>query len=294
MKLANVKTAATRVISRTGLKLKKYSPEILMVAGTAAVIGGVVLACKATMKVDDVLEELDEDLGKIKKASELELDNYTEDDVKRDKVVAYAHCVGGFAKHYAPAAGLILFGLGCYMGAYGIMRKRNLALMAAYDGLQKAFSDYRNRVKERLGEEEEKELYYGSTDKTIGDDGVMRPVLPNGHCPSVYSRFFDETSTQWTRNAALNKMNLCNWQNWANDLLNAHGHLFLNEVYDMLGIARSREGAVVGWVKHGDGDGYVDFGIYDFHKPERRDFVNGEEYSILLDFNVDGVIYDKI
>lgn len=295
MKLTNIKTAATRVLGRTGLKLQQHSPEILMAAGTVAVIGGVVLACRATLKAEEVLDELQDDLSTIEKAVEIHTEEtYSEDDRRRDKVVAYTHCVIGFAKHYAPAAGLLIFGLGCYMSSYGILKKRNLALMAAYDGIQKTFLEYRNRVKARIGEDAEREIYYDYKDESIGDDGVMRPVLPNGKAPSVYSRFFDETSLQWTRNAALNKMNLINWQNWANDLLTARGHLFLNEVYDMLGIPRSREGCVVGWVKHGDGDGYVDFGIFDYHRSSCRDFVNGQEYSILLDFNVDGVIYDKI
>jgi hypothetical protein len=52
---------------------------------------------------------------------------------------------------------------------------------------------------------------------------------------------------------------------------------------------------MVGWIDGGDGDGYVDFGIYDIAAVNnRREFINGYEPSIILDFNVDGVIWDKI
>jgi hypothetical protein len=81
-------------------------------------------------------------------------------------------------------------------------------------------------------------------------------------------------------------------QNYANDLLNARGHVFLNEVYDMLGIERTSAGAVVGWVR-GNGDNEIDFGVLnDLHSGQR--FINGDERSVLLDFNVDGVVYDLI
>lgn len=292
MKIIEMKNVATRVVSRAGLKLSKHSPEILMAAGTIAVIGGVVLACKATLHAEEVLDKHKDEMETINNAVELDED-YAANGMQCDKVLAYAHTVGGFIKLYAPAVGATALGIGCFLGAYGIVQKRYLAVVAAYDGLQKTFLEYRERVREKLGEDEEKKLYYGAEKIEINEE-EKKLVLPNGYTPSVYSRFFDETSTQWTRNATLNKMNLINWQNWANDLLNAHGHVFLNEVYDMLGIPRSREGAVVGWVKHGDGDGYIDFGMFNVQREKTRDFVNGLEYSILLDFNVDGVIYDKI
>ena len=83
-------------------------------------------------------------------------------------------------------------------------------------------------------------------------------------------------------------------QTFFNDLLLSRGHLFLNEVYDQIGIDRTKAGQVVGWVVSKDGDNFVDFGLFDGSTQEKRMFVNGHENSVLLDFNVDGVIYDKI
>jgi hypothetical protein len=80
-------------------------------------------------------------------------------------------------------------------------------------------------------------------------------------------------------------------QNYFNQQLKARGHVFLNEIYDAIGLERSKAGTIVGWVTDGNGDGYIDFGM--FEDASRR-FINGIEPSILLDFNVDGVIYDLI
>jgi hypothetical protein len=114
--------------------------------------------------------------------------------------------------------------------------------------------------------------------------------------PSIYARFFDPTSPSWSKEPEYNLIFLKCQQNYANDLLKSRGHVFLNEVYDMLGMERSKAGAVVGWLlsKNGDTDNFVNFGVFDGREQVARDFVNGREGAILLDFSVDGVIYDGI
>ena len=82
-------------------------------------------------------------------------------------------------------------------------------------------------------------------------------------------------------------------QNYANDKLRRQGYLFPNDVYDMLGIPKCKEGQTHGWVydeKNPIGDNFVDFGIYNISRRKNRDFVNGYEKVILLDFNHDGNI----
>lgn len=111
---------------------------------------------------------------------------------------------------------------------------------------------------------------------------------------SYYARFFDEGCTGWTKDSEFNLIFLKQQQNYANELLRKKGHLFLNEVYDMLGIPRTKAGQMVGWIyneKNPIGDNFVDFGI---NNARNKDFVNGYERIILLDFNVDGEILDLI
>ena len=172
-----------------------------------------------------------------------------------------------------------------------------MALTAAYAAVDEAFKRYRERVVEKYGEEEDRNLRYESEEiEYIDEKGKTKKVLrasdENEH--SMYARFFDEYSPSWSKEPEYNYVFLRCQQNWANDMLRARGHLFLNEVYDMLGINRSRAGSVVGWLIGDEGDNQIDFGIFDPNNESARDFVNGREGSILLDFNVDGVIYDKI
>jgi hypothetical protein len=169
--------------------------------------------------------------------------------------------------------------------------------MAAYGALEKGFDEYRRRVVEKYGEEEDRNFRYGSREVDVVDDkGKVNKVLRVGDdIPSVYARFFDPTSTSWNKNPDYNFVFLRSQQNWANDLLKIRGHVFLNEVYDMLGLERSKAGSVVGWILIGDyRDNYIDFGLFDGDDQAARDFVNGREGSVLLDFNVDGVIWDKL
>lgn len=300
-----------KVVGRTTLYLKKESPKILMGVGIVSVVGATVLACKATLKVEDVLDEVNEKLDAIKDVRE-KVENgelqvtYDEKTCNRDKAIIYIQSGVKLVKLYLPAITLGVAGIGCILGSHNIMQKRNVALMALYKGLEESFEAYRKRVVEEYGEEVDRDFKLGirrneitkiETDengkkKKIKEE--VKEIDQDGLNCSQYARFFDELSPQWHKIPDYNLMFLRNQQNYANDLLKARGHIFLNEVYDMLGIPRSQAGAVVGWVLNGDGDGYVDFGMYNINNGKAREFVNGTEPAILLDFNVDGVIYDLI
>ena len=209
-----------------------------------------------------------------------------------------------FAKLYGPSVLLGLTSIGCILASNNIIHKRNVALSAAYTAIDRSFKGYRSRVIERFGESMDRELRYNiktqEIKETVVDEetgkkktvkSTVSVVDPNTY--SDYARFFDEYCAGWTKDAEYNLMFLRQQQNYANELLKSRGHLFLNEVYDMLGIDRTKAGNIVGWVydeEHPVGDNFVDFGIYVLDNEKARDFVNGRERSILLDFNVDGDI----
>lgn len=296
MKLGIVKTF-TKVAGRTGLKLQKHSPEILIAAGITGIVVGTIMACRATRKLDEVMEE------QQKEKTYLE-DFYWEGEIDHkeyQKNLAKVYVTTGLkiAKLYAPAVTMEVAAIGCVLGAHGIMKKRNVALMAAYKAVEQSFNDYRQRVIEEFGEEKDYDLKHGIQHEKVkvDEDGKKVTKTLNKADPnniSQYARFFDAASKEWQGIPEYDLMFLKSQQNYMNDLLHARGHVFLNEVYDALGLERSRAGAVVGWVLTKDGDNYVDFGIFDGDRPRTRAFVNGTEENILLDFNVDGVIYDLI
>jgi hypothetical protein len=208
-------------------------------------------------------------------------------------------------KLYAPTAAIGVLSLGLILSSYGILSKRNVALGAAFAAANKGFKEYRNRVAERFGEETDRELKYNIKAKifeetSIDETGEEKKTeigvdVAEPDTGSSYARFFDSRSSYWEKDSEYNAMFLRAQERYANDLLKAKGHLFLNEVYDLLDVPRSKAGQIVGWVynaKKPVGDNYVDFGIFDLNRERTRDFVNGYERAILLDFNVDGNIWD--
>ena len=297
----------TRAIGKTGLKLKKYSPEILAAVGTVGVVASAVMACKATTKISTILDDTNDQLNTIHAAvTDPELANqYSAEDAKKDTAIVYVQTGMKFVKLYGPAVAVGVASLGCLLGSNHILRKRNIALAAAYTAVDKSFKAYRGRVVERFGEEMDRELRYNIKAKEVqeivtdenGNETTVTSTIevPEfGYDNSEYARCFDETCIGWTRDPEYNMMFVKQIQNWANDRLQSKGYLYLNEVYEMLGIQRTKAGQVVGWLYNGDGDNYVDFGIFDIKDKQKRRFVNGYEKSIWLDFNVDGNILKKM
>ena len=286
--------------------VQKHSPEILAGVGVVGVVASTVMACKATMKLNDILEESKETRDKIREVESNPRyeEQYSHEDAKKDLTINYTQTGLKIAKLYAPAVILGSASLGCLLASNDILRKRNAALSAAYMTVDKSFKEYRSRVAERFGEEVEKEIRYNIkaeevTSTVVAEDGsettvteTVKTMDPNLY--SDYAKFFDEASPYWQKDPEYNFMFLKSQQQYANDLLKARGRLFLNEVYEMLGIEKTKAGQIVGWVYNPEnpiGDNFVDFGIFDMSKERVRAFVNGYEPNILLDFNVDGDVW---
>ena len=302
-----MKEKLMKTYKKVELKAIKHSPEILAGVGVVGVVGSLVLACKATTKLSDILEDSKEQLDKIKEvaADPAYEEKYSQDDAKKDTTITYVQTAMKVTKLYAPSVILCASSLGCLLASNNILKKRNAALSAAYMTVDKSFKEYRKRVADRFGEEVEKEIRYNIKAEEItkvdeNGNEVTETVKvmdgtddPNSY--SDYARFFDESCAAWQNDAEYNLTFLKAQQQYANDLLKAKGRLFLNEVYRMLGIDETKAGQVVGWVYNPDnptGDNFVDFGIYNMQRERVRAFVNGYEPNILLDFNVDGVIWN--
>lgn len=305
-------------VNKIGFKLKKHSPEILAVAGVVGTVVSAVMACKATTKASDILEKAKEDIDAIHECATDEkfAEEYTPEDVKKDLAIVYIQTGVKLAKLYAPAVVLGALSLSSILASNNILRKRNVALAAAYATVDKGFKQYRNRVIERFGEEVDRELKHGIKAKKIekvivGEDGKEKKVKETVNVVekdslSDYTFFFDESNPYWEKDGNYNRMFLLAQQQYANDKLKANGYLFLNDVLDDLGIPRTKAGQIVGWVYNPDnpnGDNYVDFGIYETYRRDEESFVKDRamhervgkevyERVVLLDFNVDGNILD--
>ena len=292
------------VASKTVMKLKKHSPEILVVAGIAGTVVSAVLACKATTKVAEILDETKGTLDTIHEGMETGAINgqeYTTEDGKKDTVVVYAQTGMKLAKLYGPAIILGTLSITSILASNNILRKRNVALGAAYAAINKSFKEYRGRVIERFGEQVDTELKYGikakkfeeiEVDPETGKEKKVKKtvMVADPKLQSGYAVYFDSKSRNYETNPDYNRMFLKAQQAFANDKLQTRGHLFLNEVLDDLDLPRTPAGQIVGWTKDGP-DGYVNFRIVEV---ERETEDGRHEPALLLDFNVEGNIWEKM
>lgn len=282
----------SRQFGKAVLNTQKNSPKILLVAGIVGAVGSTVLACRATLKVEDeVVIPAERALSQIRNG----------DRPREDITKVYIETAGKLTKLYGPSVVMGALSIFALTKSHSIMSKRNAGLTAAYAAIDQAFTQYRARVAQEFGEDKEREIRYAGqpVDVITGYDGKGNPVIETeikaGGDASGYAKWFDQSNRNWEPNASRNKQFISFVEDWANSKLCRDGHLFLNEVYDQLGMPHTTEGAVVGWLfESGEGDGFVDFSIFDGNRPAVNHFFNGPNGSILLDFNVDGVIFRDI
>lgn len=313
----NIKASALAQCTKAGYLLKAKSPEILIIGGVVGIVGGTVLACRATLKAGEVITEMQHSRVVVDQATAAVADpenaqyttlTYSETDRRAD--IASIYIKGGvkLLKLYAPAIILSGLGIGAVLTSHGIMKKRNLALISAYDAVSAGFEAYRKRVQEELGESMDKKLRYGLRDESVtvekedkkGKLAKTETTVPafDGSVIGPYAKFFSpETSSQFFKNnPSLNLQFLQATQNHLNDLLHSRGFLFLNEVLSSLGLKIVPEGQMLGWLDNQpDCQGFVDLGIFAARNMESvngvdRDGIN----AYLLDIRPDGDILDRI
>ena len=298
------------IFGAVAFTLKKYSPEILMGAGIIGTVGSAVMACRATLKCDEVIVRHDDKMNKVDECLDRgEELNYTEQNAKNDRAVINIQTGLDFVKLYGPSVTLGIASIGCILGSFNIMKKRNVALMAAYKLVEEAFAKYRSRVKNELGEEKDYHFRYGTDvieeQEVVTDESGKEKTVKsqkqslNGVVGSMYARVFEEDrpdqngswigSTQWSTVHDYNLNFLMRKEEWFNARLISRGVITLNDVYDELGFPRTESGMIVGWKYKNNGDNFISF------RPENdSSWTFGKDGdALLLDFNVDGVIFDE-
>lgn len=304
MNITKYKNAVTSKIARQGLKIQKKSPTLMFAAGIVGFGATVVLASKATLKLEGILDEHEAKMSGAKGLVESGHPDYSVADYRQDKAVLMLQTTGKLVKNYGPALIVGTVSVGLLTGSHVVMQRRNEALMAAFTGVYTAFNEYRARVVDELGAEkdlhfrhgtEEKELY---SEKKNGEPVVdIVKVPPASAGSNLYARFFEPSNPSFQPNAETNIAWLKMHERYLNQRLQANGHVFLNEAYDALGLPRSPEGQIVGWKKenHPDEICPISFGLWDDDRMDTfMEFLAGRTDHLLLDFNVDGPVYRDI
>lgn len=299
-------TKVNTKINKLKLQGRRYSPEILLVLGLAGVVTGTVLACVATTKLPEVKAKKEEELADIHEkldSEDVAVADQNLPELKKQTTAIYLRTGVKYAALYAPSVIVTGLSVSCLVASNVILRRRLIGVSAAYAAISQSFKEYRGRVAERYGEEIEKEIRYNIKQQEItttvtdakGKEKQKTDKIKVAD-PSEYSdfaRIYDDGNIGWTKDPQTNLAFLKCQQAAATQRLKKQGYLFINDVYEMLGFPKTREGQVAGWIfneKEPVGDNFVDFGIYDITKQTTKDFVNGYERSIVLDFNIDGNI----
>lgn len=285
----------TQSIGRSLLHMKKESPQVMFAAGIIGVVGSALLACRATLKLEKTLDDIQEEIGEVKHLSHLDQSTtaYPVNEYGKDLTYVYLKGTAKLAKLYAPSIILGAASVGLLTSSHVTLNRRNAGLTAAYSALQLSFDEYRDRVREELGDEKELDIRHNAKTGVVEIDGkkVETKIVGDPNQYSMYAVMFDVGNPNWHKDAEYNRVFIQAQQNYFNHLLHARGHVFLNEVYDALGFDHTKAGSIVGWAISDAGDNFIDFGMFEVASAK---FVNGWERSIILDFNVDGVIFNQI
>ena len=306
MKKNNFMTKLNSSIHKAGFEIKKHSPEICIAVGVVGIVTSAVMACKATTKLSDVLEDSKEQLDLIHEAPQMEelADEFDENTARKDLARVYFQTGVEVAKLYAPSVILGTLSISCVLASNNILRKRNMALTAAYAAVDKGFKEYRERVVERYGEEVDYELVHNIqkkeiTETVVDEKGKEKQVkktvdVADTSVTNDYVKYFTRSNPYWDDSQDYVELFLRSQQNYANDRLKIETVLTLNDVYESLGFQKTKAGMVVGWrfdENNTDGDNYVEFHV-------RKVYITNEsgkeELAYAIDFNVDGNIYDQM
>ena len=299
----NTKTLR-KSFKKAQLTVRKHSPEILMVAGVIGTVAGAVMACKETLELEDVLDECKHEKMELEEQYAMS-EEYSEDALKKDQVKLTIKQAVKIVKLYAPSVIMEVTSIGVIFASNDIMRKRNASMAAAYATLNSMYKRYRQNVIESYGEEVDKDMRFGVKHEKvteIDEDGNKVKIdarivdLDNTALAiSDYSRFFQMGCKGFDASSGrYNLLYLKGIQAMFNNKLIADGYVMLNDVYRELGFDTIPEGWSIGWVydeTNPIGDNYIDFGLYEARNKNQR-AVNDWEPVILMDFNVDGNLYE--
>ena len=300
----SIPNAVSSRLARQVLVAQKHSPKILFGSGLVLMAATIVSSSKATLKLGDVLEDVRQDRLDVERVTIKHPEKYSEKEIAKLNAYVTARGLARIAKLYLPSIALGVAAVGCLTTSHNQLTRRNAGLSAALAATERALDSYRSRVRDAYGEDRELELYRGEKSEKVailddeGRETKSKKTVKTGGGHSPYARIWGrDTTNEWSPQPEYNLAKLRAVQEYCTIRINAKGHLFLNEVFDELGLDRTPAGSQVGWLskKYGGADGYVDFGIMTPGEEIRFvDFLTGDEEHILLDFNVDGEIWRNI
>lgn len=248
---ATVGKELSRAVNITGLKVKHYSPQILVGVALVAGAGAIYYACKATHNdLDDILDEAEDNLAHIEDMEEA--NQIAPSDAKKEKKEVKVTAAKKLVKAYSPAVVLALVSASSTLGATHILSKRHAAVMASYAALDAYTRDYQQRVIDQVGEELEHKIRYDihddvttveEVDPDTGEVKQVEKVVENvAHQLDRFDFIFDESSPRFQDNSDYDEMFALIAEEYANKVLESRrtntkaGYYFFDELLDQFDI----------------------------------------------------------
>lgn len=303
--------AVKQTANRAVFQVKKHSPEILVIGGVVgaglatamafkqgSVISEIVATHHATMDACDEAVE-NETVYEDDETGEKKV--YNEETSKSDKRIVRVDTIGKLAKAAGPTVIVYVASATAILAGLNIMRKRNLALVAAYATVSETFKAYRERVIEEYGEDVDKAMRYGKKEVEIAvldengnDTGKTEKINVEEFTNEDYVVYFNKDCPGWTSNMNYNVMQVQGIETYLCNYLLSKTYVYLNEAYESLGIHGTRAGQVAGWIydpgnPDHNGDNVIKTRMEVVHLEQLDGTI---EDAIRIDFNIDGVIVD--
>lgn len=309
------KENVTRFFGNAVFALKQHSPEILLVAGIGGAIVGTVMACRATLKVNDILDDAKQEIDEIHNREIVYVDdtNVTavSTNTQQELTKAYVKTGWRLVKLYAGPVILMTASLASIVGSTDIYKQRSLNAASAFMAISESMKDMEKRIEEKYGPEEARALKYGIEEKTVQEEitdenGEIKTVekvektINSKYNP--YVRIFKEGCKGWDSDPDMTLSYLKCTRETFSKLLRAHGHIMLNDVLAELGFPTTREGQSLGWYFDPKNPKYqgkrveelISFGIENVGDGGESNFASGKCPFLILEFDCDGDIVDKV
>lgn len=285
--------------------IRESAPIISIIVGVTTVIASGIVAAVSTRKIDDILDDHKIELSTIKKLKETK--KITEKEASKQTGMCYMHTFGRMALNYAPAIGMAVLGTSLIGYGYTLEHQRLVstrdqlaATTATLSGVVADFNAYRQRTRERFGEEVDNELMYGyskSKEEVIEIDEkgkekkVKKEVTHVGNVGEpgygIYAKWYNQDScNSWVNDPEMNLDYILQVENVLNKKLLVEGVLCVNDVYEELGMKdefdqplKTKAGQVMGWINDPNQLHQIVLGV---HEPVNADFLNKKTPNCLI------------
>lgn len=253
-------------LGNKGLTLvKPHLPTIMVVAGSASVVAGAFFACKATLKVDQVLEEHNAIMSHVRESIEkLPEGRLTKREIMSDKLQCYAATAGKLCRLYAPAIGLSLAGFAAIFSGFGMIKRWHALAVSSVAALDEKFGKYRAGVIKKYGKEVDKQLAgeiiettkqeIKKIDEETGEEkaeevDAITGITFENLVEDDFTRVFDCSNPRWENDYLFNDNFFKNLIHYYTKHLQSHrmDHVFFNTILKECGFRETGIGHFYGW-----------------------------------------------